>query len=177
MICVICGLPIAPDLGAYGGHASGELKAGPVHSTYDCLRLLKSRIAELQAAADAARALAAQGRPPRIYVAGPYTAGDIVVNVRNAIDAGDAIATLGGIPFVPHLSHFHHLVHARPWQFWIDQDLQWLHVCDALLRLPGDSLGADLEVAEARRLVIPVLTDLPQVDSFIARWRQEGAPA
>ena len=35
-------------------------------------------------------------------------------------------------------------------------ELPWVAVADALLRLPGESVGADIEVGEARRLGIPV---------------------
>lgn len=38
-----------------------------------------------------------------------------------------------------------------------------LERCDALLRIPGESRGADLDVARARALGIPVFTDLSQV--------------
>lgn len=100
-------------------------------------------------------------RPIRIYIAGPYTAGDVAVNVRHAIEAGDRVARWGAVPFIPHLSHFWHLLFPQPWEFWLTQDLQWLALCDAVLRLPGESHGADLEEAEAGRLGIPVFYDFP----------------
>lgn len=39
---------------------------------------------------------------------------------------------------------------------WLDIDLEWVRVSDAVLRLPGESAGADTEVAEANRRGIPV---------------------
>jgi hypothetical protein len=100
----------------------------------------------------------------RIYVAGPYTGGDPAVNVKNAIDAGNAIANLGHIPFIPHLTHFWHMFHPHEYEFWLQQDLEWLKVCDAILRLPGESGGADKEVAFAEQNGIPVygeIVDIP----------------
>jgi len=38
----------------------------------------------------------------------------------------------------------------------MDLDFFWLSRCDALLRLPGDSNGADQEVVEAERLSMPI---------------------
>jgi hypothetical protein len=44
------------------------------------------------------------------------------------------------------------------------QDFEWLKCCDAVLRLPGESTGADREVALAKELGIPVyysIADIP----------------
>lgn len=103
-------------------------------------------------------------KPSRIYIAGPYTKGDVAQNVRNAIIIADRLAQVGYVPFIPHLSHFWHLLCPHDWEFWLDQDLDWLEVCDCLLRLPGESVGADREVERAFELGIPVyleIHDLP----------------
>ncbi len=102
----------------------------------------------------------------RIYVAGPYSSGDVAQNVRLAIHEGDYIARLGHTPFIPHLTHFWHLVCPNPYEFWLAQDMEWLRVCDALLRIPGESKGADLEVVEAQRLGLIIyhsVFDIPKV--------------
>jgi hypothetical protein len=101
----------------------------------------------------------------RVYVAGPYTKGDVAVNVRNAILAANELADRGFVPFIPHLFHFWHLVTPRPYEDWTRLDFEWLPFCDALLRLPGESSGADAEVVAASELGIPVfyrLDDLPR---------------
>ena len=105
----------------------------------------------------------------RIYVAGPYTKGDVAVNVRVAIAAGNALAEAGALPFIPHLTHFWHLCCPHNWQFWLGYDLEWLRLCDAVLRLPGESTGADLEVMEAERLGKPVLCSVGET----LRWLRE----
>ena len=81
-----------------------------------------------------------------IYVAGPYTKGDPVLNVRKAIEAGEQLIALGFVPFIPHLSHLWHLVSPHDIEYWYSYDIEWLIKCDALLRLAGDSRGADAEV-------------------------------
>ncbi len=48
----------------------------------------------------------------------------------------------------------------RPYQDWIDLDLEWVKSCDCLLRLDGESKGADMEVALAESLGIPVFKTL-----------------
>ena len=101
----------------------------------------------------------------RIYVAGPYTKGDVAVNVRNAIYAGSYIANLGHFPYIPHLSHFSHLCIPQEYSFWMRQDEEWLKVCDAILRLPGESAGADYEMKLAQELGLQVyysVFDIPK---------------
>lgn len=92
----------------------------------------------------------------RIYIAGPYTKGDVAQNVRTAIEAGDRILKAGHVPFIPHLTHFWHLLCPGSYEQWITLDLEWLAQCEALIRLPGESAGADIEVDRAWELEMPV---------------------
>ena len=92
----------------------------------------------------------------RVYVAAPYTHGDIGENMRRAIDAGMAILDSGDAPVVPHLSHFLHLQHPRPYETWIEMGLELLAGCDAVVRLSGFSPGAERETKRAAQLGIPV---------------------
>ena len=86
----------------------------------------------------------------RVYVAGPYSGGDPATNTRKAIDAADALLKRGYAPYIPHLNHFWHFVHPHSYETWIDLDLAYLKRCEAVLRLPGESPGADLEVSTAQ---------------------------
>jgi uncharacterized protein DUF4406 len=104
----------------------------------------------------------------KVYVAGPYTKGDVAVNVRRAIEVGTELFDLGYIPFIPHLTHFWHLVTPKPYETWLDIDNEWLPTCDALLRIPGESSGADKEVALAHKLGIPVYFDIIALSAAIA---------
>jgi nucleoside 2-deoxyribosyltransferase len=92
----------------------------------------------------------------RVYIASPYTLGDTAVNVRKQIDAVDELMNYGFAPFAPLYSHFQHMIHPRPYEDWIAVDLVWVETCDCLLRLPGESSGADMEAAKAEELGIPV---------------------
>lgn len=104
----------------------------------------------------------------RIYIAGPYSKGDVAMNVRDAVYAANYVAhTLGHVAFVPHLTHFWHMLIPGEYEFWLDQDREWLKVCDAVLRLPGESSGADQEVALAGELGLPVyraVMEIPKCD-------------
>lgn len=91
-----------------------------------------------------------------VYVAGPMTTGDLIENIRNAINTAETIWEHGFIPFVPHLMHFYDIQHPHSYKEWIAYDLEWLRKCDAVFRMEGESNGADLEVTEARTKEIPV---------------------
>jgi len=99
----------------------------------------------------------------KIYIAGPYTNGDVAVNVRNAIEAGNRLFEEGAIPFVPHLTHFWHMLYPQDYIDWLHYDTRWLSCCDMLLRLDGESEGADEEVATALALNIPVYYDIREL--------------
>ncbi len=105
-----------------------------------------------------------------IYIACPYTQGDVAVNVHKAIVAANEIAYMGAIPYVPIWTHFWHLITPKPWEFWIKLDSYFVGISDALLRLPGESRGADREVGQADILGIPVFY---QYDD-LRKWLEIG---
>lgn len=109
----------------------------------------------------------------RIYVAGPYTSGDVAVNVRNAYEAANRLADLGFAPFVPHATHFWHMLFPRPYKFWLELDNQFVPCCAAVLRLPGPSTGADGEVQLAESLGIPVFHDIERLVEFFEKNRSQ----
>jgi hypothetical protein len=92
----------------------------------------------------------------KVYIASPYTKGDVAVNVKKQLDCADELMTFGFAPFAPLYSHFQHMAHPRPYEDWIKIDREWVLVCDCLLRLPGESSGADGEVELAKANKIPV---------------------
>lgn len=98
-------------------------------------------------------------RRPLVYVAGPYTNPDPVLNTRRAIQIGDVLWRKGAVPLIPHLSIVWHLVCPRPLEDWYEIDLHLLDRCDALLRLWGDSTGANAEVNYAHEAGVPVFLE------------------
>jgi hypothetical protein len=94
----------------------------------------------------------------KVYISGPYTLGDKSKNIARALFAAEAVVEEGHAPYVPHLSHMWHLLRPHPYEYWMKLDLAWLSQCDCLIRIPGESPGADGEVAKAEELGIPVYT-------------------
>ena len=107
----------------------------------------------------------------RVYIAGPISLGDLGQNLRQAVSAANRLMSAGHHPFLPHLSIYWALLDPPKGgtvrdshDVWLPYDLEWLRQCDALLRLPGASVGADREEVEAARNRIPVYRS---VDEFL----------
>lgn len=67
-----------------------------------------------------------------IYIAGPYTRGDVANNVRRAIEAAHLVIEAGHAPVVPHLSHFLHMHQPLPYETWMSIDLQFLSMMEEI---------------------------------------------
>jgi hypothetical protein len=118
-------------------------------------------------------------RPLRIYVCGPYTAStgyNVEKNVRKAIDVGLALFKKGHFPFIPHLTHYVDIRgkernNAPTWIEYMDRDLAWLQVSDALYFI-GRSRGADIELEAAFEWDLDIyytISDVPDVSTKIRR--------
>jgi hypothetical protein len=108
----------------------------------------------------------------RVYVAGPISRGDQFRNVTMAIAAAQCLLDAGHAPYVPHLNYSWHMMYPGTWETWLKLDEAYLSVCNALVRLPGESVGADREVNYAHSLDIPVFHG---VNEFLAHERMVNA--
>lgn len=107
-----------------------------------------------------------------IYIAGPYMGIHkdpvedhiaIEQNVLNAKAAMIEIARHGVGVFCPHMhSHGAELFLSVHDAYWYVLDVHFLKACDAVLRLPGESQGADHEVITAEMLGLPVFHDIDE---------------
>ena len=94
-----------------------------------------------------------------IYISSPYTLGDSAAHVTTQLQAAHHILDMGHCPVAPLLTHFLHIYQPRPYEDWMQMDLAIVPRVDALIRLPGESKGADREVQKARECGIPIFTD------------------
>lgn len=102
-------------------------------------------------------------KPIKVFISSPFSIGDKADNVFAQLKAANQLMNYGFVPFVPLLSYYQDISFPRPYQDWIDNDLEWLRVCDVVLRLPGESKGADGEVQEAIRLGIQVVYSIEEL--------------
>jgi hypothetical protein len=109
-----------------------------------------------------------------VYIAAPYTNPDPAANVHRVIRVATYLWDRRlCAPLVPHLTIIWHLVRPRPIQYWYALDLVLLARCDAVLRLPGESAGADRECEEAERLGIPVFYTTDSLEEWIRTGRSK----
>jgi hypothetical protein len=130
---------------------------------------------------------------PRVYIAGPISKGDLVHNVKQSDDAFAKLVRAGFAPFNPMWSVFAGSVYRDvlepdygktvrgiattisgldlTHEQWYGADLPWVEVAHAVLRLPGESRGADAEVQHAIENFILVFYD---VDELIRTFRTGG---
>jgi hypothetical protein len=103
---------------------------------------------------------------PFIYIASPYTKGDPCINARFQCATFDALLADGRVlPYAPLISHFQHTMFPRPYQDWVQYDLDIIPRFDGCLRLNAtgpngylvkESSGADGEVKLFEQLGKPV---------------------
>lgn len=92
-----------------------------------------------------------------IFISSPFSEGDQRFNIERQNEAANVLMNEGYAPLAPLLlGDAMERMQSRTWEEWMECCLAWVAKCDAVLRLEGQSEGADLEVAEARRLGIPV---------------------
>lgn len=100
-----------------------------------------------------------------VYVAGPLSIGDKLENTLRAMAVGKQVLKRGHYPLLPHLTYFCEREgdYDLTWAEYLEWDMAFLLRCDALLRLPGDSPGADREEALARAAGIPVFHSIEEL--------------
>ena len=101
----------------------------------------------------------------RVYVAGPISK-EPCEGVRRACLTADRLIAEGHYPYVPHLDRLWAFISGeKPYEQWLRLDFEWIRVCQAIVRCPGESAGADREIAFAKSIGIPVYYS---VDEFVA---------
>lgn len=92
----------------------------------------------------------------RVYLSGPITKGNGTRNFATAAEAQRLLMMEGAAVLNPMLSMMHPDAKNIPWETWIASDLPWVEVADMVIRLPGESKGADAECQHADKHGIPV---------------------
>jgi len=109
---------------------------------------------------------------PKVYISGPITIGNRNSHFYQANEAQRLLMLSGFAPLNPMQS----ITLPFAWEkdfthnVWIETDLPWVEVADAVLRLPGESKGADEEVAHAENVGVPVFHTVGELeDHFIKK--------
>ena len=107
-----------------------------------------------------------------VYVAGPVSKGNWMHNLRDALDAGEELISAGFLPIIPHTLMLIELVHPHNYKVMLYRlTLPMIARSDYVLRIPGESYGADIEDKFAKSRGIPVYYSM--VD-FLEEHGHEG---
>ncbi|MDY6788338.1 MAG: hypothetical protein SVV03_00070 [Candidatus Nanohaloarchaea archaeon] len=99
---------------------------------------------------------------PMVFIAGPYSSPYPVYNMRRSMGWYDVLAESDVVaPHCPHWTGFQDLVLPQEYENWLELDKQFVRRSDAMLRLKGDSSGADGEVELMEDLERPVFYEEP----------------
>ena len=90
-----------------------------------------------------------------VFIAGPFSASP-THGTRAASLAGNLLYEAGYDVYEPHLSIIDDLISPHDEKYWYERTLRMVDHCSLLIRLPGESWGADRECEKAGELGIPV---------------------
>jgi hypothetical protein len=105
---------------------------------------------------------------PIVYIAGPMTLGDSFGHVGHACRVWIQLWRAGFFPIAPQWSAVQAMVSPLTLEEWMEYDLPLVRASAAVLRIPGESRGADIECQEARHHRIPIYHT---IDSLITDLR------
>jgi len=95
-----------------------------------------------------------------VYLACPMRQGHWTDNVRAAAEVGALLIKKGFSVINPMGSWLLDVAVPLRFEDWIENDYGLIAASDCLYRIPGASEGADLEVAYAKSIGVPVFTEL-----------------
>lgn len=99
----------------------------------------------------------------RVYIAGPMTNGTgnayNMKKIHAAVHVYLKLIRYGYVPHCPHLTVFADFLAPGhiAYDEWLELDMCYIDDCDVVLRLMGDSVGADRECAYAKSIGKPVV--------------------
>lgn len=98
-----------------------------------------------------------------IFISSPYTKGDQIFNVHRQMVVADILLENGFCPMIPLLNHFWETVSKHDYESYLKMDFEMIKRCDAILRLNGESIGADHEVEFARQCNKQIFNSVKEV--------------
>jgi nucleoside 2-deoxyribosyltransferase len=98
-----------------------------------------------------------------VYIAGPFSKPYPIENMHKAMQIWFKLQCIGYHAICPHWTGFQDLLTPMPYSEWLDYDRETLSRCDVVLRIPGISTGADMEVRYAMSLGKPVVYSLEEL--------------
>lgn len=105
----------------------------------------------------------------KVYISGPITKGNRVHNLDQSLQVQKTLMELGYAPLNPMLTLLIPWAWDVPHDRWVECDCEWVEVADCVLRLPGESAGADQEVHLAASLGLPIFYSIDTLEDHYGR--------
>ncbi len=118
----------------------------------------------------------------KVYIASPYTLGWQPDNVRRQLEAKHILLDYGFIPFAPLENHFSEIHRHRDDNEWFEWDLEWLKVCDVLIRIKPiiegqelKSTGSDIEQQTAidENILVYTFNSLKELEKWCKKSKKQ----
>ncbi len=116
---------------------------------------------------------------PRVYISGPISNGGKIPDddqhacLPEALRVWDALMRMGMAPLCPHLTVYAHKAYPQTYEAYIESDLSWILASEAVLRISGESKGADIECDFAKETGIPVYHSIPELSIGVRNARDQ----
>lgn len=114
-------------------------------------------------------------RRPRIYLSGPITKGDRTLNFATACSIHKELMERGFSVLNPMLSMMHPDAWVIDHETWLENDLPWVACADIVLRLLGESKGAEAECRLAELSGVEVTTSWHRLMEWKDEWDKKQA--
>lgn len=108
-----------------------------------------------------------------IYIAGPMAKPPMDDNIRRAMSTGEALMRLGFSFIMPQLCFYFAVHYPHSWKEWLELNKPLVLKSDGLIRLDGESEGADLEVSWATEAGIPVFRAVSEIERYFRHIKIE----
>lgn len=109
-------------------------------------------------------------RRMRVYISGPISSGgveQVPKNLNQGIKVWRELIKLKFAPFCPHMNDLGYIVtEPVPWEEALEIDEEWVAASEVMLRLPGESKGADREERYCRDNGIPIVYSIDELIKF-----------
>ncbi len=102
-------------------------------------------------------------RRKRVYISGPMTIGKWEENIRQAEEAAKRLRDVGFSVLCPQLTGKMTGHSKIPHDVWIENDLSWVECAELILRISGESRGADAECNHAKSFSIPIYHNIEEL--------------
>lgn len=104
----------------------------------------------------------------RVFICSPYTKPDTAININTSVKVFNRLLDDGKcIPINMLWTHFFHCIQPRSYEDWLAYCMSFLPLCQAVLRIPGESSGVDREIEFAKSIEIPVFDSIEELYKFL----------